>query len=81
MDNAFVVAEATGRYCEAGMPVTEAAIKACGEVSGPRRWHAYDAVARGGRGRNAGGDRRRASCNREVSDREGGRTEALSSLR
>jgi HAE1 family hydrophobic/amphiphilic exporter-1 len=35
VDNAIVVAEATGRYREDGMPVTEAAIKACEEVSGP----------------------------------------------
>ncbi len=35
VDNAIVVAEATGRYREAGMPVTAAAIKACDEVSGP----------------------------------------------
>ena len=35
VDNAIVVAEAAGRYREAGMPVTEAAIKACDEVSGP----------------------------------------------
>ncbi len=35
VDNAIVVAEATGRHREAGMPITDAAIRACEEVSGP----------------------------------------------
>jgi len=35
VDNAIVVAEATGRYREQGMSTTDAAIKACAEVSGP----------------------------------------------
>ena len=35
VDNAIVVAEATGRYREQGMTTTDAAIRACEEVSGP----------------------------------------------
>ena len=35
VDNAIVVTEATARYKEEGLPPTEAAIRACEEVSGP----------------------------------------------
>jgi len=35
VDNAIVVAEATARYREQGMPAVEAAVTACEEVSGP----------------------------------------------
>ena len=35
VDNAIVVTEATARYREEGLPATEAAIRACEEVSGP----------------------------------------------
>jgi HAE1 family hydrophobic/amphiphilic exporter-1 len=35
VDNAIVVTEATARYKEQGLPATEAAIRACEEVSGP----------------------------------------------
>ncbi len=35
VDNAIVVTEATARYKEEGLPATEAAIRACEEVSGP----------------------------------------------
>ncbi|HEU5050552.1 MAG TPA: efflux RND transporter permease subunit, partial [Gemmatimonadales bacterium] len=35
VDNAIVVAEATARYREQGVPAVEAAIRACDEVSGP----------------------------------------------